>query len=788
MVLAAATFIAGLGITWIVWQAEKRDIDLRARTRFEFTVEEITSAITARMGTYEQVLRGGASLINTLGGATRAQWRDYVGHLELHASIPGIQDVGYAQCVQAADLPAFVRHMQDQGLQDYAVHPPGDRPLVCVVTYLEPHNGQNLRSHGFDMLSEPLRRAALLQARDSGRATLTRQLDLTTLAQTPPARGFLMVMPVYRPGAPVGDVAQRRAALLGFVSSPFRIGDLMAAVMKGRDAGIDVGIDDHPRAPAAALMQGAPASSNPLAARAPGAQFAELPITLQDRAWTLQFRSTPAFDAGTLSSPLRTIAGAGLGISVLMACVAWLASMRLLHTRLARERFKLLAHFDHLTGLPNRAMFHQRLGEVLAQASRDDRRAALLFIDLDNFKFVNDSAGHAAGDNLLKAIAHRLTETARQNDVVCRLGGDEFTLILGGIHESAEVAAIAERLVEAMAQPFDVGGRQVVVTVSIGIAMYPDDGADVGSLLRNADSAMYRAKEAGKQQYQFFTDEMNAAASRRVAVEALLRTAVLKREFQLAYQPVVDLRDGRLVGLEALLRLPQSGPNPVSTGELIATAEQCGLIGAIGDFVIDSACQQLAAWPGAKAHGIKLAINVSARQFHDKNLARRIRDAVARAGADASLLELELTESAFLGGSDEAQRILQELRATGVSIALDDFGTGYSSLAYLKRFPIDKIKIDRSFVSEIGSSEDEGAIVKAIIALGDSLRMMVVAEGIETQVQLDSLGRFGCHYGQGFHFAQAITPQALGQRYGALLGVAVDSEPTNSGPSAHLGG
>ncbi|HTM60719.1 MAG TPA: PAS domain S-box protein [Burkholderiales bacterium] len=411
----------------------------------------------------------------------------------------------------------------------------------------------------------------------------------------------------------------------------------------------------------------------------------------------------------------------------------------------AKARAQHLADHDALTALPNRRLLEDRLTQALALSKRNRKQTAVMFIDLDRFKPINDSLGHAVGDVLLKEVSQRLVNQLRVGDTICRIGGDEFVVVLPEVKRSSDVAQVAQKVIEQVAQPAMIDGRELGVTCSVGIAVFPDDGGDAETLIRNADAAMYHAKELGRANYQFFTEQMNQAASRRLALEADLRRAIGRDELRLHYQRIVD-QAGKLTGHEALVRWQHPERGLVPPGEFIQIAEESGLILKIGEWVLREACR----WAHTLGRELQIAVNLSPRQFNDPKLAQMVAQALKSSGLPPKLLELEITESLAMSHTDITLTTLKRLKKIGVSIAIDDFGTGYSSLAYLKRFPVDKVKIDRTFVATLPGDREHGAIVSAIVALAHALDIEVIAEGVEDEKQLDYLKRCGCDYIQGY--------------------------------------
>lgn len=425
------------------------------------------------------------------------------------------------------------------------------------------------------------------------------------------------------------------------------------------------------------------------------------------------------------------------------------------------ERLRYLAQHDTLTALPNRAMLLDRLQTILAAARAQARMVAVLFLDLDRFKNINDTLGHDAGDSLLLDLGQRLHEHLRTHDNIARFGGDEFVIVMDDIDGPDDAGMLAQRILDTLTRPFDVAGSQLHVGASIGISLFPADGDDSGSLLKNADAAMYRAKEAGGSTYTFYSEDMGAHAFRRLTLENSLRLAVERNEFVLHYQPQVDARSGRVVGCEALLRWQHPEQGLMPPAEFIPLLEETGLIVPVGRWVLETASAQLAAWQRDGHGSIVLAVNIASRQFHEPGLADLVGELLLRHRIGARHLELEITESTLMKHIPATADTLIALAQLGVSIALDDFGTGYSSLSYLRRFPIDTLKVDRSFVRDIPGDKDDAAIAQAIVALAQSLHLRVIGEGVETQAQREFLVGLGCEIMQGYLFGRPVPAEAF---------------------------
>jgi diguanylate cyclase (GGDEF)-like protein/PAS domain S-box-containing protein len=433
-----------------------------------------------------------------------------------------------------------------------------------------------------------------------------------------------------------------------------------------------------------------------------------------------------------------------------------LLQAEIVERRQAEARVHHMAYHDSLTGLPNRTLLSERLDRAMLAARRDGRKLAVMFIDLDRFKTINDSLGHLTGDHLLKEVANRLCRVVRAVDTVARLGGDEFVVLVPGVREAQECALVGEKIIQAMAEPVPFEGRSLHISPSIGICLYPDDGEDVETLMRKADAAMYHAKASGRNNYQFFAERMNAAAARRFELETSLRGALERNEFTLFYQPIVRTQDAGVQGMEVLLRWQRPGHGLVAPDDFIPMLEENGQIVPVGEWVIRAACEQAVAWSRAGLPAVPLAVNLSARQFMHRGLIEAIRRILIETGIGPGMLEFEITETALMQHGGQTLETLAQIAAMGIRLSIDDFGTGYSSLAYLKRFPVHKIKIDRAFVRDLETSSEDQAIVAAIMALAGSLQLAVVAEGVETEAQLALLRRHGCEFAQGYLFARPL--------------------------------
>ncbi|MEJ2643480.1 MAG: EAL domain-containing protein [Gammaproteobacteria bacterium] len=438
----------------------------------------------------------------------------------------------------------------------------------------------------------------------------------------------------------------------------------------------------------------------------------------------------------------------------------WIATIHDITSRkLSEQRIVHMASHDPLTDLPNRALLQDRIQQAIAHAHREGHRVAVLFIDLDKFKTINDSLGHEVGDRLLQAVARRIQTHVREIDTVARQGGDEFIVVLPGINDAGDAAGTADKILVSLAEPYAIDGHELHSGASLGISLYPDDGTDVDTLLKGSDTAMYHAKDSGRNTYRFFTAAMNAMAAERLSLETSLRSALERGELSLHYQPIVELVDGRVRTMEALLRWQLSGGEWIPPSRFIPVAEDIGLIGSIGEWVLTTACRQLQQWRSAGYPIEHISVNLSLRQLRHRDPVGFIGKVLQQTGVSPSSLELEITESVLMDNPEETISLLRELSAMGVSLSIDDFGTGYSSLSYLKRFPITRLKIDMSFIRDVASDPDDAAIVTAIVAMARSLGLRVTAEGVETKGQLAFLAERGCDEYQGYYFSRALSAE-----------------------------
>jgi len=716
----------------------------------------------------------------------------------LRNRLVGLRDTGWAPRVTRAERAAFERHMQENGFPGFQITERAsngrlvraqERDEYFPIIYSDP-SAPNTVVQGFDLGSERLRRTAIERAITSGMAAATPPLTLVN--QNRHQKGFMSFVPVFERAAQAGTAKPK---LLGVVLDVFETGQMIENVLADRMhlTGTNIYFFDPTRPFGSRLIywhaSGAAAEAAPSEAALLAGPHWIGSLDIDGQHWGAIFAPEHGLDAGIFTWNAGGTLAIGL-VMTLMSAAYLLVSLRrairleALTCRLREttdnlrregQRVNHLACHDVLTGLSNRLAFRQEAEHALQRARRGEG-FALLYLDLDRFKDVNDTLGHPVGDLLLREVASRLSQEVRETDVVARLGGDEFAVIQSGVNQPAGAQILAGRLIDAVGQPYSIEDHSVIIGVSIGIAL--SDGAsgttDADTLMRNADLALYRAKEDGRGDLRFFDPDMDALAQGRRKLELDLRRALEEGEFDLHYQPLVSLSDRTVTGFEALLRWHHPTRGLVPPADFIGLAEEIGLIVPLGEWVLRTACAEAAGWDALVGNrdAPLVAVNVSAVQFLAGQLVETVQQALAASGLPPGRLELEVTESVLLRDGDRTLRTLHALRALGVRIAMDDFGTGYSSLSYLRNYPFDKIKIDQSFVRNLADGQESGAIIRAVAALGASLRITTLAEGVETSAQLEQLVTNGCTEVQGYFFSPPLPAHQipgllaeLGQRW-----------------------
>ncbi|SPC19551.1 bifunctional diguanylate cyclase/phosphodiesterase [Cupriavidus taiwanensis] len=1002
-----------------------------AQQHFDALLAQAGSALRERMQENERLLRGVAAVMTANPGASRAQWRNYLYTAQRDDLPAGTQAIGYAPLTTPQQVPRLVQAARADGLADYSIHPAGARALYAPILYIDPLDGRSMRVAGFDMLSEPTRRAALEAARDSGEPRLSAGLDpIGEPEAVARQRGALVFLPVYGAGAPLSTVAQRREAVLGYVYLSLRLGDLMRAVGASASNELELSLHEGGPAAAGALLSGGPTEGELREDGSAPLLQGERQFHYGGRSWTLRAATRPAFEAAHGPRPALLVPAAGALATLLLAwltyalarqgraarqrearavhaweddsamlqaCLAqsadgfvvtdahgvvvraseragqlfgtnatrlagrsldalipgatgvvpadaaagsairrelsglradgdrfalrvsaarlpaaegaashwlwtvtdlaperraqdaaamqaaryaglldhaafcvitfdedglitginaagqrmlWYSSTELVghmpvtglhvaaeladHARalsaelgapvapglpalLAKPRLGLtderewtwvrkggsrmpvrlavsalpvsaqatvaagyqaigydlterlrvdeyirhLALHDPLTGLPNRAELGERAQALLLQARTRGERVALLLLDLDHFKRINDSLGHPVGDDVLRTMADRIKGTVRQGDLVARMGGDEFGVVLGGLRHDSEAELIAAKIQARVNEELVAGGQRLRVTPSVGMAVFPDDGDTLTELLKSADSAVYAAKQGGRARLCRFASAMAEASLARFTIEGLLRRALAGNEFRLRYQPIVDTATLTIPAVEALITWETAERGVIQPAEFIPIAEQSGLVVPLGEWTLSTACREIQALREELGRELEVAVNISPLQLRQADFPDTVARCLRQAGLPPQGLVIEVTEGILVDGGETTIETFRRLRELGVGLSIDDFGTGYSGLNYLTRLPISRLKIDKSFVDGVDTPGHDQAVAAAIIALGHQLHLKVIAEGVETEAQFAFLRAQGCDGLQGFLFSQGVPQQAL---------------------------
>ena len=678
-----------------------------------------------------------------------AAWASAARVLDRYPEMAGL---GWVTVVDAASLPAFAaravadpvgRPLPADGT--FAVQPPGARPFYCLITAGTARASASVAAipAGFDYCADPVTSVPLLAARDSGQGAY---LPHTILGQT----SLVVQTPIYRGGTVPGTVAARRAAFAGWVASSVDPQVLLARALRGHP-GLSVSMRFHVGDQDVAFSSGRAAE---------GAQSVTIDL---DNGWTVQ--TFGVVDAGGLDSSIaRAVLIDGVAVSVLLGLLLFvLATGRERAQRQLEQRTDELHHqalHDALTGLPNRALVTDRIEQMLVRDRRQHTIGAVLFLDLDDFKNVNDTLGHGAGDRLLIAVAARLSSTLRESGTIGRMGGDEFVVLIDDASGGVAPELVADRLLEVMRQPFELDGTSMPLTVNISIGIASGHRDSAGELLRDADVALYQAKAGGKNRYETFDAEIQTKISRRTDLEFDLRSALTRNEYRIVYQPIYNLDDLTVVGAEALLRWDHPRRGVISPDEFIPILEQTGQIRAVGRWVLQQACRQMAAWH-AQGDTLDVSVNVSGRQLDDDTIIADVRDALRTSGLSAGSLIIEVTETALMKNVEATALRLRAVKTLGVKIAADDFGTGYSSLAYLRQFPVDSLKIDRMFTHAVTTSPESKALIGTLVQLGKDLSLTTLAEGVETTHEVDLLREAHVNQAQGFLMARPLDPETF---------------------------
>ncbi|WP_375479350.1 EAL domain-containing protein [uncultured Jatrophihabitans sp.] len=680
---------------------------------------------------------------------TKTEFDEWASAARMFDRYPEMTGIGTVVLVDAAALPAFAaRAVADPAGTlavdgTFAVVPAGARPFYCLASAGVTRASATATPAGLDYCADPANDIPLIAARDSGQGDY--------LPYTVGGRTLLSIQtPIYRGGVQPATVAGRRAAFVGWVGTSVDPAVLLIRALRDQ-RGLSVAMRYHVGAQDVAFTHGAVAA---------GARSATIDL---HNGWTVQSFGVVSRGAITTGDALAVLL-AGIALSALLGLLMFvLGTGRERARRQLEQRTGQLHHqalHDALTGLPNRALLMDRIAQMLVWDRRHHTTGALLFLDLDDFKNVNDTLGHGAGDRLLIAVAARLASTLRDADTIARMGGDEFVVLIDGASVDVAPELVAERLLEVMRQPFELDSTTMPLSVNISIGIASGDRDSAGELLRDADIALYQAKAAGKNRYEVFDPLMQTRISRRTDLEFDLRSALNRQEYRLVYQPIYNLEDLTVVGVEALLRWDHPTRGLISPDEFIPILEQTGQIREVGGWVLQHACRQMAAWH-ARGDILDISVNVSGRQLDDDSIIADVRAALAVSALPATSLIIEVTEATLMHGVEATARRLNAIKALGVRIAVDDFGAGYSSLAYLRQFPVDCLKIDRVFTNAITTSPESKALVGTLVQLGKDLGLRTLAEGVETPEEMDLLRGADINQAQGFLMSRPLDPATL---------------------------
>ena len=766
LILVAGCCVSVVGA--IAWATTVRS---QERQSFGLEAAPVGSSVVTAVRRMDDLTIAADTLIEAKPNLTNTGFAAWYAGIGGARRYPGALGFGYVELVPAGGLAAYTRVVRGDPVPGFAapgrslrITPAGRRPTYCLIRLaVEGTLTRLIPGAGYDMCG--VTQTSFLASPGTGRVKVVPAL-IPTVGQV-----LIVSAPVYRGGRIPGTPTARRAQTLGWIVGAFDVGSVLGTATAGdRNLSVSISRQDV-SAPPSALRVASPGSLGLLTSvasigPAPSPKSFTQRFTLDaDGRWIVAVSRVPSWGWFSPTRQAIAVLVCGVLISLLVfVLVRVLAHGRAHALRLVAEKTDQLRYqavHDALTGLPNRALILDRAQQLIARARRDRTQAAAMFLDLDNFKTVNDSFGHAVGDELLRAVALRISGVLREPDTVGRLGGDEFVVLVESEAHAARVELIAERLLEVLREPFQLeslGDGSISLSASIGIALGDRPTAD--ALLRDADIALYQAKEAGKHRYSVFQQEMEATIHDRLLLEIELHEALARGEFFLEYQPTFDLADGTLTGAEALLRWRHPVRGVLSPDEFFPMAESTGLIVPIGQWALETACAQGRAWHD-QGHRIDLSVNVSALQLDDREFAGMLAATLAATGFDPGSLILEITETVLMRDPHLVVDHLEQFKALGVRIAVDDFGTGYSSLAYLRQFPIDVLKIDKSFVSDIATSAESRALIHMLVQLAKTLSLHTVAEGVENAAQLARLREEDCDLGQGYHFAQPLDPSAM---------------------------
>lgn len=891
IILPLVVLAITLGLTYVLWQDARKNSVQALKTEFVYQALEAAERVNQRMRDYDQMLRGFRGLFKASEQVNRDEFHEYYVALNTPERYKGVQALALIKHVPEAEKEQHILETQQQGFTSYQIWPSGSRKFYAPVVFIEPFDSVNQRAFGFDIASDAVRFAAMEVARDTNSTIISKKISLVQSDKRDSSTSLLLLLPIYQNGAPLATVESRRSSLVGWVDAVLRMESLMAGVLGVGDPEIDIEIFDGSQLTSEALLY----DKDKFLRNERHTQLFQTTqqLSIAGRTWTMRISSLPAFESRLDTSKAKSVALAGLALSLILTVMTWIlvhgrarsmqnAKMlgQELHAReMAEESLKLAsmvyehssegilvtnadnriiavnpaftrltgyelddvagkdpsffssgrhgkqfyeamwqeiektghwqgevwdrhkngadhakyltintiynedgsvyrrvalfmdisekkeseeliwrqANFDPLTQLPNRSMFHNRLSQEINRAQRHKTLFALLFIDLDLFKEINDTLGHHVGDLLLVDAAKRISACVRKSDLVARLGGDEFTVILSDLTDSEGVGRVAEKILRSLAAPYELGDEVVYVTGSMGITLYPQDAEEPEGLLKNADQAMYVAKNLGRNQIGYFTQALQESAKTRLRMINDMREAISHNQFIVHYQPIVDLASGAIHKAEALIRWQHPKRGLIPPNEFIALAEETGLITDIGDWIFRESARQAKRFRELYHPAFKISVNKSPKQFRDGGTTiSGWFEYLKELNLPGEAISIEITEGLLLNAVSDVTDKLGLFRQGGIQIAIDDFGTGYSSLSYLKRFDIDYLKIDQSFIHDIEFDPNDLALTRAIILMAHALGLKVIAEGVETAAQLALLKSADCDFAQGYFFSKPL--------------------------------
>ncbi len=775
--LPVLVLVMGLTVCIWFWQHERQSYREALRVALESAADQAVIDIDNKLRSLQVVMRGIQGYFHGSDDVSLEEFRAYVDALQADKHLSGITGIAFIELLRPEAIQTHQLEMSGLYQTSYEVFPPGSRSLYAPVTFIEPHEPENAATLGFDVLTVSEASEAMRRAVESDDVSISRRIILHQDRDRGEVFGFVMYLPVYYAHLPRSTVDERLVAVRGWVDVPSRMNDLMAGLQRELDPRLRLEIHDGEPGSRSLMYPGDLSASE-------GDQYGQAPGTRRiiehgGRQWTLLMNSTDAFEANVLQRD-RTLLILVVGslLSLALASLVWLAgrarysaelrfhrlfeqtgTMRSEH-QAREERIQFLSNYDPLTQLPNRQLLHDRIQLALATAQRTASHVSLMFIDLNRFKIINESLGPSAGDELLQSFSRRLSRHLQADQTLCRQGGDDFILLLPGIN-AEDATQVARQLLQLTGQPYTLRGQRLTVTASIGIAVFPEDASDAESLTQAAEAALFRAKKSGPNNFQFFQRQMHEQATEILRTEAELREAIEQGQLLLHYQPQVNVASGTIVGLEALVRWQHPQRGLIPPGQFIPVAEECGLILSIGNWVLRETIRQIQCWQAEDLPVVPVAINLSAMEFQQDDFYESIVHALRESKLAPELLELELTESIVMENSERTIKVLEQLHALGVSLAIDDFGVGYSSLSYLKRFRINTLKIDQSFVRGVGKGAEDEAIITAIIRMAKALGFKTLAEGVEAEEQLDYLRLHACDEVQGYLFSPPVDADTM---------------------------